>query len=152
MKVVGRGRPICVAAAAIAVLLLPVVLIFGGCGTTPGWTRLKPITEKPKPYHQTVFLASSACQTCHPKQYEEWRTSMHAYAQHSPVFQAFNAYVLKASGGTIGTFCDRCHSPIGISSGESPVLPDSKRSEVALDGIGCMTCHSQHTNQVEASG
>jgi nitrate/TMAO reductase-like tetraheme cytochrome c subunit len=152
MKFVGRGWPTCVAAAAIGVSLLPVALVFGGCGTTPGWTRLKPITEKPKPYHQTVFLASSACQTCHPKQYEEWRTSMHAYAQHSPVFQAFNAYVLKASGGTVGTFCDRCHSPIGISSGESPILPDNKRSEVALDGVGCMTCHSQHTNQVEASG
>jgi len=77
---------------------------------------------------------------------------MHSYAQHSPVFLAFNAYVLTASGGTIGAFCDRCHSPIGVSSGESPILPNDQRSEVALDSVGCMTCHSQHTNQAESSG
>ena len=77
---------------------------------------------------------------------------MHAYAQHSPVFLAFNIYVLTASGGTLGTFCDRCHTPIGVSSGESPILANDKRSEVALDSVGCMTCHSQHTNQAEASG
>ena len=140
-----------------AILAGSALLLFGallpyGCGTTPGLTRLTPADEKPKPYHQTVFLASSACQTCHPKHYEEWRTSMHAYAQHSPVFLAFNTYVLTQSGGTLGTFCVRCHTPIGVSSGESPILPNDKRSEVALDSVGCMTCHSQHTNQVEASG
>ncbi len=140
------------AVVAIVLSLSLAAILAYGCGTTPGWTRLKPVAEKPKPYHQTVFLASSACQTCHPKQYEEWRTSMHSYAQYSPVFQAFNAYVLTGSGGTVGTFCDRCHTPIGISSGESPILPNDKRSEVALDSVGCMTCHSQHTNQVDASG
>jgi Cytochrome c554 and c-prime len=137
--------------AALAMPLSVIALLAYGCGTTPGLTRLKPVDEKPKPYHQTVFLPSSACQTCHPKQYAEWRTSMHSYAQHSPVFIAFNNYVLTGSGGTIGTFCDRCHTPIGVSSGESPIMPNDKRSEVALDSVGCMTCHSQHTNQVEAS-
>ena len=133
-------------------MLSIVAILAYGCGTTPGLTRLKPVDEKPKPFHQTVFLPSSACQTCHPHQYEEWRTSMHSYAQHSPVFAAFNAFVLTGSGGTIGTFCDRCHSPIGISSGEIPIMPNDKRSEVALDSVGCMTCHSQHTDHVEASG
>ncbi len=135
-----------------AVTSVSAAAVFFGCGTTPGLTRLKPVDEKPKPYHQTVFLASSACQTCHPKQYAEWRTSMHAYAQHSPVFLAFNAYVLTASGGTIGTFCDRCHSPVGVSAGESPLLANDKRFEAALDGVGCITCHSQRANYVEASG
>ena len=135
----------------VAIFLLLGVFLPLGCGTTPGLTRLTPVDTKPKPYHQTVFLASSACQTCHPKQYEEWRTSMHAYAMHSPVFIAFTDYVLKGSGGTLGTFCVRCHTPIGTSSGESPILPNDKRSEVALDSVGCMTCHSQHTNQAEAS-
>jgi hypothetical protein len=140
-----------------ALIPIAICLLFGaflplGCGTTPGLTRLKPVDAKPQPYHQTVFLASSACQTCHPKQYSEWRTSMHAYAQHSPVFLAFTSFVLKGSGGTLGTFCVRCHTPIGTSAGDSPILPNDKRSEVALDSVGCMSCHSQHTNQAEASG
>lgn len=131
--------------------LLALVVAISSCGTTPGLTRLKPVEEKPSK-QQTFFLPSSACQTCHPKQYAEWRTSMHAYAQHSPVFLAFNDYVLKASGGSLGTFCDRCHTPIGISSGESPIEPNDKRSDVALDSVGCMVCHSQHLNNAESSG
>ncbi len=149
----GRVRPTPGKTFALVASLLPAVatLIYG-CGTTPGWTRLKPVETKPKPFHQTVFLSSSACQTCHPKQYQEWRTSMHSYAQHSPVFLAFNVYVLTRSGGTLGTFCDRCHTPIGISSGESPTLANDKRSEAAMDSVGCMSCHSQHRNYVESSG
>jgi hypothetical protein len=149
----GRISPTrCQAIASVAVCLLLVAAFIYGCGTTPGWTRLKPVDTKPKPFHETLFLPSSACQTCHPKQYQEWRTSMHSYAQHSPVFLAFNIYVLTRSGGTLGTFCDRCHTPIGISSGESPILANDKRPEVAMDSVGCMTCHSQHRNYAEASG
>jgi Cytochrome c554 and c-prime len=131
--------------------LVAVACMVLGCGTTPGFTRLTPVEEKPSK-KETFFLASSACQTCHPKQYAEWRTSMHAYAQHSPVFLAFNDYVLESTGGSLGTFCDRCHSPVGISSGESPIEPNEKRSAVALDSVGCIVCHSQDTNHAEASG
>ncbi len=121
------------------------------CGTSPGFTRLQ--QAKPRPAGKpTIFLPSSVCQTCHPKHFAEWRTSMHAYAQHSPVFIAFNAYVLQGTGGTIGTFCDRCHSPIGISSGESPIMPNTERPAVAMDSVSCMVCHSQHANNAEASG
>lgn len=122
-----------------------------GCGYAPGFTRLSKI-EQPKPKKSTFFLASAHCQLCHPAEYEEWRTSMHAYAQHSPVFLSFNDFVLKSSGGSLGDFCERCHTPVGMSSGESPVEPNSKRSEAALDSVGCIACHSEHTNNAEASG
>jgi Cytochrome c554 and c-prime len=126
-------------------------LALGSCGTTPGLTRLSSIPP-PKHIKETVFLPASTCQTCHPDQYAEWRTSMHAYAQHSPVFLAFNAYVLTGSGGSLGTFCERCHTGIGVSSGESAIEPNSKRSAVALESVTCMTCHSQHKNFAEATG
>ncbi len=77
---------------------------------------------------------------------------MHAYAQHSPAFIAFNAYVLTATGGSLGVFCERCHTGIGISSGESAIEPNSKRSSVAMESVTCMTCHSQHGNFAEATG
>ena len=39
---------------------------------------------------------------------KQWSRSMHAYAQHSPIFEAFNLTLIERTGGTIGTFCTRC--------------------------------------------
>ena len=100
----------CLVAFLVAVTM---AFVTGSCGTTPGVTRLSSIPP-PKHIKQTVFLPASTCQTCHPAQYSQWRTAMHAYAQHSPAFIAFNAYVLTATGGSLGVFCERCHTGIGI--------------------------------------
>jgi hypothetical protein len=125
--------------------------IISGCGT-PGVTRLSSETPAPDAkLPETVFLRSVVCQDCHPAEYEEWRTSMHAYAQHSPIFLAFNKTVLKNSGGTLGTFCARCHTPVGISSGETSIMANDKRSEAALDSVGCVSCHSTNQPNQEAS-
>jgi Cytochrome c554 and c-prime len=136
---------------AAGVVAAAMIFALCSCGTSPGLTRLSSIPP-PKHIKQTVFLPASTCQTCHPAQYAEWKTSMHAYAQHSPVFIAFNDYVLMASGGSLGTFCERCHTGIGTSFGESAIEPNSKRSAVAMEGVTCMTCHSQHKNFAEATG
>jgi Cytochrome c554 and c-prime len=138
---------------AVAATLAAIVLVaaFYACGTSPGLTRLETLPA-PKNPKQTVFLPATTCQTCHPAQYNEWVTSMHAYAQHSPVFIAFNSVVLNSTGGSLGTFCVRCHSGIGISSGENSIEPNSKRSSMAMESVTCMTCHSQSANFVEATG
>lgn len=137
----------------VAATLAAIVLVaaFYACGTSPGLTRLATVPA-PKNPKQTVFLPATTCQTCHPAQYNEWATSMHAYAQHSPVFNAFDSFVLNSTGGSLGTFCVRCHSGIGISSGESAIEPNSKRSSIAMESVTCMTCHSQSANFAEATG
>jgi hypothetical protein len=115
-------------------------------------TRLSSdLPAHPAKLPETVFLRSVVCQDCHPSEYEEWRTSMHAYAQHSPIFLAFNKTVLKNSGGTLGTFCVRCHTPVGISSGESSIEHNDKRTEAALDSVGCVSCHSTNQPNQDAS-
>ena len=50
--------------------------------------------------HETLFAegtypSATTCATCHPTQYREWSVSPHAYAQMSPVFNAFQGAVLK---------------------------------------------------------
>ena len=35
------------------------------------------------------FPSARQCAHCHPNQYRDWSRSMHAYAQQSPVFEAF---------------------------------------------------------------
>ncbi len=134
----------------LASVLMAIAL--AGCGYTPGVTRLSDNPVPPEKWKETRFLNAKECKECHPVHYKEWRTSMHAYAQHSPAFIAFNNFVIRGSGGTLGVFCDRCHTPIGISSGESPIRPNEKRSEVSLDSVGCITCHSVNTRDGQASG
>ncbi len=121
------------------------------CGTSPGGTRLSERPVTPKPANKTQFLSASECKDCHPKQYQEWRTSMHSYAVHSPAVQHFIDFVLKQSGGTLGSFCTRCHTPIGISEGESPLRPNAKRSKEALNSVSCTVCHAAYTWDGQAS-
>jgi hypothetical protein len=130
---------------------LGVAGLIAACNATPGVTRLSAFPAKTTDDTKTVFVRSVVCQDCHPAEYREWRTSMHAYAQHSPVFLAFTSTVLINSGGTLGTFCVRCHTPVGISSGESAIAPNDKRTEAALDSVGCISCHATNQPNQDAS-
>jgi hypothetical protein len=76
---------------------------------------------------------------------------MHSYAQHSPAVLHFIDFILKQSGGTQGAFCMRCHTPIGISEGESVLSANPKRSKEALDGVSCTVCHAAYTWDGQAS-
>ena len=67
--------------------------------------------------------------------------SMHAYAQHSPAFEAFTLTMIERTEGTIGTFCTRCHTPIGISLGETGSTRNVHRSRIAMEGVTCVVCH-----------
>ncbi len=89
------------------------------------------------------LLPPSACKSCHPQHYEEWRGSMHAYAIHDPVFHAMHQLGQKETKGELGDFCTRCHSPVGVALGE--VGPDTKSevglSEIAAASVSCEVCH-----------
>lgn len=87
------------------------------------------------------FPSANTCATCHPKQYEEWSVSPHAYAQMSPVFNAFQGAVLQLTNGTNGDFCIRCHSPVGMNLGEKPFMANMERHPTSREGITCVVCH-----------
>ena len=47
--------------------------------------------------HKSLFIESqypsaTTCATCHPKHFEEWSKSQHAYAQLSPVYLSFSSF------------------------------------------------------------
>jgi hypothetical protein len=77
---------------------------------------------------------------------------MHAYAQHSPVFEAFNLTLLERTGGTIGTFCSRCHTPVGSSLGEPGGMRNVHRSRISMEGVTCVVCHRLKKPFYKASG
>lgn len=92
-------------------------------------------------FNKSEFPSAQECGTCHLQIYKEWSVSRHAFAQISPTFLAYQATLVTLTKGTLGDFCERCHSQAGMI-GEEPVITANKnRSKVAMEGITCVVCH-----------
>ncbi len=87
------------------------------------------------------FPSATACASCHPTHFEQWSRSQHAYSQLSPVFNAFHATLLKATNGTNGDFCIRCHTPVGMNLGEPLYISNLDRHPTSREGVTCIACH-----------
>ena len=85
----------------------------------------------------SAFEPSANC-GCHAALVEQWRVSMHAQALSDPLFVLKRDEANKATDGALGPFCDGCHSPIAIMSGENK---SGAFSEVAIESVGCDMCH-----------
>jgi hypothetical protein len=108
-------------------------------------------TCESRPLIETDFPSAKQCGQCHPKQFREWSRSMHAYAQHSPVFEAFNLTLIERTGGTIGTFCTRCHTQVGTALGENGSRRNVHRARVSMEGVTCVACHRRKHRSYKAS-
>jgi len=96
------------------------------------------------------------CKDCHPKQYQEWSGSMHAYASDDPLFAALNRRGQKEA--QIGKFCVKCHAPMAVALNLTedglnlPSVPKKFR------GITCYFCHAvddvrdSHNNPLHLAG
>ena len=88
------------------------------------------------------------CGGCHPRQYEGWKSSMHANAFIDPVFQAEFAKGYKETDGAIKNLCAGCHTPIGVLTGTVEFDPSLglhggfTAPGVAAKGVTCDVCHS----------
>lgn len=101
-------------------------------------------------FQNTPFPSAEACAKCHPQHYREWSMSPHAYAQLSPVFNAMSNKLNKLTSGTLGDFCIRCHTPVGISTGEKINMSNLDRAPAAREGVTCVVCH--RVNQAWGKG
>jgi len=98
------------------------------------------------------YPSAQECRTCHPGHYREWSVSPHAYAQLSPVFNAMHATLLKKTNGTLGDFCIRCHTPVGMAMDEPLFAPNASRSAVSREGVTCIVCHRVNQDFGKNSG
>ncbi len=87
------------------------------------------------------YPSARVCGECHPKQFEEWSISSHAYAAVSPMFNKFEQKINDLARGTLAYFCVRCHASVGTSLGERRDISWWNRSGAAQEGITCVTCH-----------
>jgi nitrate/TMAO reductase-like tetraheme cytochrome c subunit len=106
-------------------------------------TEAKAKTDDP---HAELFLeenfpSANQCSVCHQKIYKEWASSNHAYASISPMFHKFEQKIYDLTQGTIGSFCVRCHQTVGTQREEPREAPLWERSQVAREGVTCITCH-----------
>ncbi|MEQ8813212.1 MAG: multiheme c-type cytochrome [Thalassobaculum sp.] len=107
--------------------------------------------------HQQLFAegrfpSANTCATCHPRQYEAWSVSQHAYAQLSPVFLTMQAAINAKTSGTNGDFCVRCHSPVGMNLEESVYVSNFDRHPTSREGVTCIACHRVDRNYGKISG
>ena len=88
-----------------------------------------------------LYPSARVCGECHPRQYQQWSVSSHAYANVSPMFNKFEQRINDLSNGTINYFCIRCHASVGTSLGERRDIAWWERSAASQEGITCVSCH-----------
>jgi hypothetical protein len=88
------------------------------------------------------LLDPEQCKSCHPQQYREWASSMHAYAAEDPVFIAMNRRGQRETAGALGEFCVKCHAPMALA--ERATLDGMNLADVPapLKGVTCYVCHN----------
>jgi hypothetical protein len=80
------------------------------------------------------------CAGCHPKHYQEWASSMHAYAADDPLFVAMNRRGQRE--GQIGKFCVNCHAPMAVLTNATTDGLNLQDLPPKLKGVTCYFCHN----------
>jgi PGF-CTERM protein len=88
------------------------------------------------------FDDPTVCKGCHGEIYNQWDGSMHSIAYTDPVYLKEEEMASRETDGLTDTYCARCHTPIGVLSGEVPPIGLENLSEISKKGIQCDFCHS----------
>jgi hypothetical protein len=112
---------------------------------------LETLVETDDAFHPP-YVSARVCAQCHPKQFDEWSASPHAYAQLSPIFNAMQGKIGQRTNGTNGDFCIRCHTQIGMNQLEPTFAANASRSPVAREGVTCVICHRIQADYGKVSG
>lgn len=99
-------------------------------------------SDEPQYLTREELLDPATCESCHPVHYEEWQSSMHAYAADDPVFLAMNARGQRETDGELGDFCVQCHAPMAVREGLTTDGLNLPEIEQKYKGVTCYFCHS----------
>jgi Cytochrome c554 and c-prime len=98
-----------------------------------------------------ILAGPDVCGSCHTQHYQEWSTSMHAYAMQDPVFVALNEMVQQNSPDVPEQFCVKCHSPLGTLLGETaPGYQAGQLSSLSAHAIHCDVCHTMNLDKISS--
>lgn len=116
--------------------LLYVVATIGLLACDPGAESVRPALTREE------LMNPEACKDCHPRHYEQWSASMHAYAAADPVFIAMNQRGQEQTGGMLGPFCVNCHAPMAVREGAITDYANLDNVPAHLKGVTCYFCHN----------
>lgn len=102
----------------------------------------EPETELPDRLTLAQLKDPETCKRCHPKHYDEWAGSMHAYAAIDPVFIAMNQRGQRETGGELGKFCVQCHAPMAVREGLTTDGLNLEQLPKWSKGVTCYFCHN----------
>ncbi|TGC11187.1 cytochrome c family protein [Methanolobus halotolerans] len=88
------------------------------------------------------FTGTDRCIQCHAIIHSQWDGTMHSNAYTDPFYLKEFETASQDTDGLIDSFCSRCHTPIGVVSGEIPPADGSRLSGIAKDGVQCDFCHT----------
>lgn len=128
----------------IITILSVVALAVGGCDRIVTETVLPKTAADSVEIFRKAFGKPEDCKGCHPRHYDEWSISMHAYSVVDPVFHSLNALGQEMTKGELKQFCVACHSPFATLLNDAPngTLPSlSQMSPQARGGVTCESCH-----------
>jgi hypothetical protein len=107
------------------------LLMAASCGTA----------DPPVKLTREQLLDPENCKDCHPKQYEEWSASMHAYSSRDPVFLAMNKRMQEQAPEN-QKFCVQCHAPMAVRENAITNFSDPSNVPKHLQGVTCYFCHN----------
>ena len=87
-----------------------------------------------------ALMDPESCAGCHPKAYQEWASSLHAYAADDPLFLAMNRRGQREA--QIGPFCVRCHAPMAVRTNATQDGLNLGDLPQQLKGVTCFFCHA----------
>jgi hypothetical protein len=101
---------------------------------------------------ENQYPSAESCRQCHPDHYEQWRSSGHAYAAVSPMFARFEQAMTEFTRGTVGSFCVRCHLPVGTQLKIPRASSILEVPAVVREGVTCIACHRVREHYWRSNG
>lgn len=95
----------------------------------------------PRQLTREQLLDPENCKDCHPKHYDEWAASMHAYASRDPVFIAMNKRMQEEAPEN-AKFCVQCHAPMALRENKITNFADLSDVPKQYQGVTCYFCHN----------
>ena len=89
------------------------------------------------PPHLEAPSSAELCGRCHRAILAAWKTSAHAQAMESPLFQDALDVAETKFGASARRVCLKCHAPVAVEKGDLNL-----RQKVSWEGVTCDYCHS----------
>ena len=92
-----------------------------------------------------LIANSHRCITCHKDIGKQWYSSVHRQAASDPTYETNIKLLVKKKGISATRYCEGCHAPIALLSGE--LSPGGKHGGIEdtlanIEGVSCLSCHS----------